>query len=329
MSDLEEDVLISTSIAKLRDIAAEDTGQCADVVASCHGQLKVVEPSNAPAVISTENERDEIKAENTNTDSKNEDESVKEKENEKDRELVMTTQLLDTAKIKREEKDNSNTNKADTKKSEQVKSKLKPKRKSKSVCCCCCRRQSRDDLRELEDRNGIRIALYNDKLEEIETEKTIPEITTFQQDVVESGLPNRRQRCARKCIKCCKKFLTFLFSNVGLCSAVVAYSILGGFIFQRLEAPNEIQKRHFVVSLRKGYANDLWVLAQSRLLLLEDNFTSKADNILASYQRDVLEAKKNGWDGVDNNMEIEPQWSFAGSLLYSVTVITTIGKVSV
>ena len=38
--------------------------------------------------------------------------------------------------------------------------------------------------------------------------------------------------------------------------------------------------------------------------------------------------KKNGWDGKDVGDDGNPklQWSFAGALLYSVTVITTIGK---
>jgi len=38
----------------------------------------------------------------------------------------------------------------------------------------------------------------------------------------------------------------------------------------------------------------------------------------------------NGWDGKDLGDEKNPklQWSFAGALLYAVTVITTIGKLS-
>ena len=33
-----------------------------------------------------------------------------------------------------------------------------------------------------------------------------------------------------------------------------------------------------------------------------------------------------GWDGSDTTDETDLQWSFAGALLYAVTVITTIGK---
>ncbi|XP_045172160.2 potassium channel subfamily K member 18-like [Mercenaria mercenaria] len=211
--------------------------------------------------------------------------------------------------------------------SEQIESKMltnSPSR-TRSICCCCCRREPRDVH---EDRNGIRLALYSETLPSSETEQNIPKIKTFQQDLTgkeKSDTPARRQKCAKKCVKCCKKFTTFLFSNIGLCSAVVAYSILGGFIFQNLEAPNEILKRHQVTSERKSFAKDLWELVDDEIVFFEDNFTQAAEMILIKYQKVVLDAKKNGWDGAEGDDDAPPQWSYAGSLLYAVTVITTIG----
>jgi len=40
----------------------------------------------------------------------------------------------------------------------------------------------------------------------------------------------------------------------------------------------------------------------------------------------TLAVKENGWDGNDDTEKAPEQWSFAGSLLYAVTVITTIGR---
>jgi len=40
----------------------------------------------------------------------------------------------------------------------------------------------------------------------------------------------------------------------------------------------------------------------------------------------TLAVKENGWDGNDDTEEAAQQWSFAGALLYAVTVITTIGR---
>jgi hypothetical protein len=215
--------------------------------------------------------------------------------------------------------------------SEQIESKVltRSPSKTRSFCCCCCRRDPPAEVHE--DRNGIRLALYNEALTSNEGDHNIPKLQTFQQDLTGAekgeGL-TKKKKCAQKCLKCCKKFTTFLFSNIGLCSAVVAYSILGGFIFQNLEAPNEILKRHKVTSDRKSLATELWDLVDKQdVIFFEENFTHAAELILIKYQKVVLEAKKNGWDGAEGDDDVvPPQWSYAGSLLYAVTVITTIGN---
>ena len=43
-------------------------------------------------------------------------------------------------------------------------------------------------------------------------------------------------------------------------------------------------------------------------------------------QKVTTEVKNNGWDGKDTMDSSYQQWSFAGALLYAVTVITTIGR---
>ena len=39
----------------------------------------------------------------------------------------------------------------------------------------------------------------------------------------------------------------------------------------------------------------------------------------------ITKAKTEGYDGNDSTNENDVQWNFSGALLYSVTVITTIG----
>lgn len=205
--------------------------------------------------------------------------------------------------------------------------KAEEKKKCKCLCCCCCRRQSSESLDRDHNRNGTRLAHHSETVPALGEEKATNSLT-FQhdpsKDVTSPREKNARKKCQTTCVKCCKKFLTFLFSNIGLCSVVVAYSILGGFIFQELEAPNEIRKRHFVASMRSKMAFDIWNLTQTELILQEQNFTRLTERILVIFQNELLDAKKTGWDGNDGS--VDPQWSFAGSLLYSVTVITTIGK---
>ncbi|WAR02850.1 KCNKI-like protein [Mya arenaria] len=204
---------------------------------------------------------------------------------------------------------------------------------TRSWCCCCCKRPAQFVIEKgPNSRNGARLAMYAtdpsssmaDNLVTTPTEDHISDIQTFRQDCSQKDNSIRRRTCEQRCKKCCKKFMTFFFSNIGLCSLVVAYSILGGFIFQTLEAPHEIQKRHLMTKRRALYAQELWNFTDSRDIFFEPNYTRVVEMLLVRFQTDVLLAKKDGWDGSDG--DVEPLWSFAGSLLYSVTVITTIGR---
>jgi hypothetical protein len=193
---------------------------------------------------------------------------------------------------------------------------------------------------------------------------------------------NRRQR--QRIVSCCKQLVAFLFSHVGLAAMVVAYSIMGGFLFQALEAPAEHRVRLHIVRVRDDKINEIWQLAKDMALPTptttaappspyrgarpsttrssnsrgrsggftrqplpattsattgeydddEDettrwrrlNFTEKVGEIFKSFQVVVRQAVKDqGWDGNDSTDLSQLQWSFAGALLYAVTVITTIG----
>ena len=63
-------------------------------------------------------------------------------------------------------------------------------------------------------------------------------------------------------------------------------------------------------------------------VLHRSNWTALANAVLADYTAQVHEAtKKDGWDGVSDGETVnEHQWSFAGALLFSITVVTTIGR---
>ena len=60
-------------------------------------------------------------------------------------------------------------------------------------------------------------------------------------------------------------------------------------------------------------------------VLWRDNWTLAAGEVLRKFEKEVIDKTKNeGYDGNENTNH--KQWSFPGALLYSVTVITTIGK---
>ncbi len=128
-----------------------------------------------------------------------------------------------------------------------------------------------------------------------------------------------------KCMNYCKKFLAFLFSTIGLTCLLVGYTILGGLIFMKLEAENEELVKSDLVKVRAEYVQHLWNITEKLNVLHEQNWSIMADAIFREYTKEVYQATKNkGWDGKDK--EAESQWTFAGAMLYCITVITTIGK---
>ncbi|XP_076435225.1 potassium channel subfamily K member 18-like [Babylonia areolata] len=123
-----------------------------------------------------------------------------------------------------------------------------------------------------------------------------------------------------------KRFLMFLVSHVGLTCLVVAYSIMGGFIFQALEASNEVKGITHIHQIRERHVLRLWNVTVELNILDPVQWQEKASKVLEAFQMEIYQAVKDKrWDGTDNVINEELQWTFAGSLLYSVTVITTIG----
>ena len=130
-----------------------------------------------------------------------------------------------------------------------------------------------------------------------------------------------------QCASCFKKFLAFLFSTLGLCCFMVSYTILGGYIFKQLETENELKQRHSISLLLNHSVNELFVIAKKHNIIREENWTMAAQKVLRNYTRHVYAAvDEGGWDGKEEGDDYDPQWSFPGSMLYSITVITTIGE---
>ena len=130
---------------------------------------------------------------------------------------------------------------------------------------------------------------------------------------------------------CCKMFWKFMFSHIGLCLLVVLYCVAGGFIFEHLEKANELE---ICYESRKEYIpmQDR-TLENLKKVILENNLDTDAMMI---QMKSILQTFRNnslaiGYDGRDCDGYGNPngpvyEWSWAGALMFSVTVITTIGK---
>lgn len=141
---------------------------------------------------------------------------------------------------------------------------------------------------------------------------------------------------------CCKMFTKFFLSHIGLCVMVVLYSVAGGFIFQHLEQTNEkqecIKKMDKYTDMANGTVDELWTASQAFVQQwIDDNqdeeraqeAISEFRSYLVRFRDDTIELDYDGKDCDKMGEDDGPgyQWSFPGALLFSVTVITTIGRV--
>ena len=157
---------------------------------------------------------------------------------------------------------------------------------------------------------------------------TIAEPEVFDLPLPVPRISHREYRHKRMTFgRCIKKFFVFLLSYVGLTLIVVAYSIMGGFVFVTLEAPNERDVGHKVLSVRRKYLQELHDVFEETKTFSEENRTSRAEKVLKEFQSEIyVLVTKEGWNG-DDEYGLDPKWTFAGGLLYAVTVVTTIGSI--
>ncbi|CAG2170128.1 unnamed protein product, partial [Oppiella nova] len=91
----------------------------------------------------------------------------------------------------------------------------------------------------------------------------------------------------------------FVFSHVGLCALVFGYSIVGAFTFRALEAPNELNYRHFVANERLKFADTLWTITQNSSVLNQKEWCDDVSKELEKLEKSlVIALKYNGYDGL-------------------------------
>ena len=120
-----------------------------------------------------------------------------------------------------------------------------------------------------------------------------------------------------------RAFVAWVFSNVGICVLVVGYLMIGAFMFRVIEAPEELNVVYRVGDYRKETVQKLWLITERLNTLHPQNWTDEVTEVIKKFQAHIIAEEDRGYDGHDGHPN---QWTFSGSLLYSITVITTIGK---
>ena len=136
----------------------------------------------------------------------------------------------------------------------------------------------------------------------------------------------------------CKRFAKFLFSHIGLVLIVIIWSVIGAFLFVLLEQHEEIKN----CETGKGQESTNIVTLRSQLLTyIQFNITSNPSDLTKDNEtvaNNKIEAMlQNFRANCYNNMQTNyyygqdcayPKWNFTQSLLFAITAITTIGKLS-
>ncbi|XP_014085684.3 uncharacterized protein [Bactrocera oleae] len=147
---------------------------------------------------------------------------------------------------------------------------------------------------------------------------------------------------------CFGLLLKVFFSPPGLVALVVGYSMLGACIFPLLEAPQDINTSAAIAKSREECLRELWIITEKLNVLYERNWSTLVHEQLRRFEDSIVAATRHTnnssysigmfggsstalrrygstFDASTDVMLAPTHWTFGEALLYSVTVITTIG----
>lgn len=124
----------------------------------------------------------------------------------------------------------------------------------------------------------------------------------------------------RKINKCCRNFVAFMCTQVGVGALIVMYAICGALSFTAIDI-YEDNSIELVRSLRRNCSEQLWTKTESLNLFNKSVWESETDEILQSYQNNITFLIKKGYTG----RAADKAWSFPAALMFCLSVFTMIG----
>ena len=126
------------------------------------------------------------------------------------------------------------------------------------------------------------------------------------------------------------KFLKVVCSNLALFVIVVGITALGGFVFKHLESENEevecVQRQRQYIQIQNKTLRRLYSISTQGLE--EYDTMSKFVELLQDFRNEVMGTDYDGTNctllGKEGGKSL--RWSWAGSTMFAMTVVTTIGK---
>eukprot|EP00095_Tigriopus_kingsejongensis_P003371 maker-scaffold153_size302544-snap-gene-1.7 protein:Tk03371 transcript:maker-scaffold153_size302544-snap-gene-1.7-mRNA-1 annotation:"hypothetical protein DAPPUDRAFT_324055" len=130
------------------------------------------------------------------------------------------------------------------------------------------------------------------------------------------------QTRAKSLKSCCRTFVEFMFTQVGVGALVVAYTLMGASIFQHIETQVEDASLIRVENYLNETVRQMWTLTNRYNVLNKDLWTSDINAALQVHeQKLVYFVQEEGYDQQTN----EQRWTFPSALMFALSIITMIG----
>ncbi|CAG4933877.1 unnamed protein product [Colias eurytheme] len=139
------------------------------------------------------------------------------------------------------------------------------------------------------------------------------------------------------CCKCAHKRRASPLTCLAICFLVLTYNLLGGFLFLAIEGNTVVVETAVAESkpnlstqesgdLRSKTVEKLWSITEDLNILYKENWTKLAAKELMDFQNILMKSVRGVELGSHSHYDdAEYRWTFAGSFLYALTLITTIG----
>ncbi|CAF4817241.1 unnamed protein product [Pieris macdunnoughi] len=120
---------------------------------------------------------------------------------------------------------------------------------------------------------------------------------------------------------CLRKFIAFMFTQVGVGALVVCYAILGAAGFMHIEKDSPDEQLENVKQWRQSCVEQLWNITNRYNVLNQTQWMYNSNHVLKIFQNNISNAIHQGYTG----RTPEDIWSFPAALMYSLSVFTMIG----
>lgn len=131
-----------------------------------------------------------------------------------------------------------------------------------------------------------------------------------------------------KSTSCCSKICSCVFSPIGLCILLIIYGVIGAFTFRAFEMGSSERERprypFDMAMIREDAISRVWNITMEFNILYQPNWTRKVTDEILKFEKDIIKVLKTEFSKKESPPK--PKWTFFRSLLYSLTLVTTIGK---